>query len=327
MAKYYLTISLVLLLIFCCTINSPSREFPSWKVPGQVITGCNIRKALKDSSQHHQTNTLVLLTILLSNDVQSNPGPTVRNMYPCGLCAKHVKISGVACDGCDVWYHRSCMSICPADFKILEQVQWFCHNCDSLTFRSYSIDNSSNFYSPSLDLDASIGSFHAGQSFSPHHISSPKDRNIRSPTPAHTSPNTGASVPPRKNNTKPFWRYVKARRQDNIGVVPLKEGATLVSDSVSKTKILLKQFCSVFTKDDGSTLPQMESPESPTIDDLIIREEGVAKLLRNLNASKACGPRCYTQQNPHDLHRHPGIAPHLHFQPLPCKWQSYHQTG
>ena len=46
----------------------------------------------------------------------------------------------------------------------------------------------------------------------------------------------------RENNTKPFWRYVKARRQDNIGVAPLKEGATLplVGDSVSKTKILVK---------------------------------------------------------------------------------------
>jgi len=26
------------------------------------------------------------------------------------------------------------------------------------------------------------------------------------------------------NNTKPFWQYVKAKRQDNIGVAPLKDG-------------------------------------------------------------------------------------------------------
>ena len=92
------------------------------------------------------------------------------------------------------------------------------------------------------------------------------------------------------NNTRPFWRYVKARRQDNTGVAPLKKGTTLFSDSTTKAKILLDQFCSVFTKDNGSQLPKMESAPYPGLTDLVIKTEGVAKLLRNLNPAKACGP-------------------------------------
>ena len=92
------------------------------------------------------------------------------------------------------------------------------------------------------------------------------------------------------NNTRPFWRYVKARRQDNTGVAPLKKGTTLFSDSTTKAKILLDQFCSVFTKDNGSQLPKMESAPYPGLTDLVIKTEGVAKLLRNLNPAKVCGP-------------------------------------
>ena len=29
------------------------------------------------------------------------------------------------------------------------------------------------------------------------------------------------------NNCKPFWRYIKAKRQDNIGVAPLKRKGNL----------------------------------------------------------------------------------------------------
>ena len=46
---------------------------------------------------------------------------------------------------------------------------------------------------------------------------------------------------------KPFWRYVKSKRQDTIGVAPLKSKGNLFSDSKSKATILNDQFKSVFT--------------------------------------------------------------------------------
>ncbi|CAG2190614.1 unnamed protein product [Mytilus edulis] len=34
------------------------------------------------------------------------------------------------------------------------------------------------------------------------------------------------------NDTKPFWKYIKSKRQDSGGIAPLKKGTNLVSDSV-----------------------------------------------------------------------------------------------
>ena len=57
------------------------------------------------------------------------------------------------------------------------------------------------------------------------------------------------------NNSKPFLRYIKSKRQDNIGTAPLKRKGTLFSDSKDKAKILVEQFRLVFTKMGNSVLP------------------------------------------------------------------------
>ena len=40
-----------------------------------------------------------------------------------------------------------------------------------------------------------------------------------------------------KNNSKPFWKYVKSRKQDNIGVAPLKDKGHLINNSKEKAQI------------------------------------------------------------------------------------------
>ena len=50
------------------------------------------------------------------------------------------------------------------------------------------------------------------------------------------------------NNTKPFYRYIKAQKNDNFGISSLKFIGLMYSDSSSKSVILNKQFQSVFTK-------------------------------------------------------------------------------
>jgi len=92
-----------------------------------------------------------------------------------------------------------------------------------------------------------------------------------------------------QNNTKPFWNFIKARRQDNTGVAPLLENGNLKSDSKSKATILLKQFKSVFTKTSTTNLPTLPPPK-PSIQDLNISTNGVLKLLRQLKTNKAPGP-------------------------------------
>ena len=92
------------------------------------------------------------------------------------------------------------------------------------------------------------------------------------------------------NNPKPFWRYVRSQRQDNVGVSALKAGGRLFSDGLTKAELLSKQFSSVFTKEDKSNVDKLFGPYYPDINDLTINIEGVEKLLSGLNPSKASGP-------------------------------------
>ena len=94
-----------------------------------------------------------------------------------------------------------------------------------------------------------------------------------------------------QNNSKLFWRYIKLKRQDNIGTAPLKFNQTLCSDSKLKADIFLKQFHSAFTKD-NSPPPSTDESDftySP-ISDLKIEKHSTEKLLQKINVSKAVGP-------------------------------------
>jgi len=93
-----------------------------------------------------------------------------------------------------------------------------------------------------------------------------------------------------KNNSKPFWQYVKSRKQDNIGVAPLKKQGQLANDSKEKAQILLDQFASVFTKGTSTTLPETKTKVRNSIQEIKITTWGVEKLLQNINPSKASGP-------------------------------------
>ena len=49
--------------------------------------------------------------------------------------------------------------------------------------------------------------------------------------------------------------------QDGNGVSPLKENGQLHSDSRRKSKILNNQFCSVFTSEDTTNIPKLQTGE------------------------------------------------------------------
>ena len=68
-----------------------------------------------------------------------------------------------------------------------------------------------------------------------------------------------------QNNTKPFWRYVKSKKQDNTGVAPLRQKGTLLTDSVAKANCLLEQFCSVFTRDNPESVDVSHLTQHPNI--------------------------------------------------------------
>ena len=74
---------------------------------------------------------IALLLLILSNDVEQNPGPKTPK-YPCGICSKAVKWSdkGVACDSCSTWFHTQCMGMCDEIYNSLApNISWTCFQC------------------------------------------------------------------------------------------------------------------------------------------------------------------------------------------------------
>ena len=94
------------------------------------------------------------------------------------------------------------------------------------------------------------------------------------------------------NDSKPFWRYVKSKQQDTVGVSPLKVDGQLHSEATDKADILNKQFKSVFTPPQSSddNIPKLSGTKTPPISSLKISTKGVEKLLAGLNVKKASGP-------------------------------------
>ena len=62
------------------------------------------------------------------------------------------------------------------------------------------------------------------------------------------------------------------------------------ADPKDKANIFNRQYESPFTREDTSNIPQPRGEPCSTMPDMIVTEEGVAKLLRKINANKARGP-------------------------------------
>ena len=94
----------------------------------------------------------------------------------------------------------------------------------------------------------------------------------------------------KQKKSKPLWRYIKSKRQDENGVSPLKENGQLYSDGSRKAEILNNQFCSVFTSEDTENIPKLPGPPNTEMPKFEINVQGVTKLLEGLNGGKASGP-------------------------------------
>ena len=81
------------------------------------------------------------ILILNSSDCHPNPGPRTPK-YPCGICGKAVRwsrtIRSVACNDCEIWFHKDCLGMSTAVYEPLEatDVSWYCCNCGIPNFHS-----------------------------------------------------------------------------------------------------------------------------------------------------------------------------------------------
>ena len=72
----------------------------------------------------------------------------------------------------------------------------------------------------------------------------------------------------KSENTKPFWSYIKSKKQEVFGISTLLSGDHLVSLASEKAQALNNQFCSVFTKENIDAIPSAVQRNIPDIDKL-----------------------------------------------------------
>ena len=97
--------------------------------------------------------------------------------------------------------------------------------------------------------------------------------------------------PEQSNNPKRFWSFIKSKKQENSGVAPLRaDNGIIYSDSKNKAEILNSQFKSAYTQEDTNSLPELKDSSVPAMPRIIVNQNGVKKLLLNLNEHKASGP-------------------------------------
>ena len=88
-----------------------------------------------------------------------------------------------------------------------------------------------------------------------------------------------------------FYRYINTQKKDVQGIPPLKKrnGSGLAESDFEKAGEFNGQFTDVFTKTEHSQVPLLNR-KAPFMEDIVVSKEGVTKLLKGLNPSKALGP-------------------------------------
>ena len=82
---------------------------------------------------HYPFSRNTLLVLMICGDIEPNPGPGINEeeCCPCGYCGWKVSWSnsGIACEHCDIWYHRSCTSLSNTRYHYLAQnsTAWLCY--------------------------------------------------------------------------------------------------------------------------------------------------------------------------------------------------------
>jgi hypothetical protein len=96
--------------------------------------------------------------------------------------------------------------------------------------------------------------------------------------------------PEKDNNSKKFWKYIKSRKQDTMGIGTLKNNDVLAETAEQKAEMLNSQFTSVFTTENTTNMPSKGNSPFKPMKDIKISEKGVEKELNRLNPCKATGP-------------------------------------
>ena len=91
-----------------------------------------------------------------------------------------------------------------------------------------------------------------------------------------------------KANPRDFCWYINSHKKDNQGIPPFKRrgGTGITGSEIEQAEGFNGQITDVFNKSDHSEVPFL-SRSAPVMDDIVVSNEGVTKLLKGLNPSKA----------------------------------------
>ena len=88
-----------------------------------------------------------MLALLLSGDIHANPGPKTEEITVKDKSGVAWGQAGVCCDNCEVWFHKTCLSLNTSSFKNIQDsnVSWICNKCnftnsESSLFQSYNLE-------------------------------------------------------------------------------------------------------------------------------------------------------------------------------------------
>ena len=88
-----------------------------------------------------------------------------------------------------------------------------------------------------------------------------------------------------------IYRYINSQKKDTQGIPPLKRknGKGAAQSDLEKTEEFNGQFTDVFNKNEHTPVPLLDR-SAPFMNDIAVSKDGVIKLLKGLNPSKALGP-------------------------------------
>ena len=94
-----------------------------------------------------------------------------------------------------------------------------------------------------------------------------------------------------KANPRDFYRYINSQKKDTQGIPPLKRknGKGVVQSDLEKAEDFNGQFTDVLNKDEHTQVPLLDR-SAPFMNDIVISKDGIIKLLKGLNPSKALEP-------------------------------------
>ena len=96
-----------------------------------------------------------------------------------------------------------------------------------------------------------------------------------------------------KTNPKAFWNYVssKTKTKSKIPDIKIPDTNDKTTNDQEKAEVFNKYFKEVFTNEDCNNIPKVNNKTlNSVLKDVVITEEKVLKLLKEMNPNKAAGP-------------------------------------